>query len=51
MMKAIWQFFCPHRWRPTKFQALVPGPITVECIGCGKRRKAYLALPRRNGHE
>lgn len=36
LLTAIRQWFCRHEYRPTKFQALVPG-TSYECTKCGKR--------------
>lgn len=32
----IQALLCRHEWKPTKFQALVPG-TTVRCTKCGKQ--------------
>lgn len=40
MFRKLRQFFCRHHWRPTKFQALVPG-TSYECTKCGKKHCAY----------
>ena len=39
LLIAIRQWFCRHEYRPTKFQALVPG-TRYKCTKCG--RMAYL---------
>jgi len=35
LRQSIRQALCKHTWRPTLFQALVPG-TSYECTKCGK---------------
>jgi hypothetical protein len=36
----IRHWLCDHEWRPTRFQALVPG-ASYECVKCGKIERFY----------
>lgn len=40
MLRKLHQLLCRHKWRVTRFQALVPG-VSCECIKCGKIEQRY----------